>query len=323
MAGGLSPSFFLFKTGGVKIKKRLGKVISCFAGLGCGELALKNCGIEVKEMYAYEIDKYAEAVNRFHNPETQFLGDITKWESHKELIGGNVDLIMGGSPCQDLSVAGKRAGLNGARSGLVFVFAELVKHYKPRYFFLENVASMTKADREVITELMGVEPLEITSAPVSAQHRRRLYWTNIPYITPQPQGLTIKDILEDEPKGVLYYEKERVFLKNSPVNCSTFVRQTGRVDNRTSQGYRIYDINGKLPALDTRQDRIKIPMPEGSVRSLSNVEMERAFTLPDDYTATGLDNSGSYVDISKTMRGKMIGNGWVVKVIEQFFRSIE
>jgi len=64
-------------------------------------------------------------------------------------------------------------------------------------------------------------------------------------------------------------------------------------------------------------------MPEGSVRSLSNVEMERAFTLPDDYTATGLDNSGSYVDISKTMRGKMIGNGWVVKVIEQFFRSIE
>ncbi len=275
-------------------------------------------------MYAYEIDKYAEAVNRFHNPETQFLGDIAKWESHKELIeSGNVDLIMGGSPCQDLSVAGKRAGLNGARSGLVFVFAELVKHYKPRYFFLENVASMTKADREVITELMGVEPLEITSAPVSAQHRRRLYWTNIPYITPQPQGLTIKDILEDEPKGVLYYEKERVFLKNSPVNCSTFVRQIGRVDNRTSQGYRIYDINGKLPALDTRQDKIKIPMPEGSVRSLSNVEMERAFTLPDDYTATGLDNSGSYVDISKTMRGKMIGNGWVVKVIEQFFRSIE
>ena len=275
-------------------------------------------------MYAYEIDKYAEAVNRFHNPETQFLGDIAKWESHKELIeSGNVDLIMGGSPCQDFIVAGQRAGLNGARSGLVFVFAELVKHYKPRYFFLENVASMTKADREVITELMGVEPLEITSAPVSAQHRRRLYWTNIPYITPQPQGLTIKDILEDEPKGVLYYEKERVFLKNSPVNCSTFVRQIGRVDNRTSQGYRIYDINGKLPALDTRQDKIKIPMPEGSVRSLSNVEMERAFTLPDDYTATGLDNSGSYVDISKTMRGKMIGNGWVVKVIEQFFRSIE
>lgn len=86
----ISPSFFCSKTGGVKIKKRLGKVISCFAGLGCGELALKNCGIEVKEMFAYEVDKYAEAVNRFHNPETQFLGDITKWESHKELIGGGM-----------------------------------------------------------------------------------------------------------------------------------------------------------------------------------------------------------------------------------------
>lgn len=124
-------------------------------------------------------------------------------------------------------------------------------------------------------------------------------------------------------KGVLYYEKQRVFLKNSPASRSSFVRQTGSIDGRTSQGYRIYDINGKLPALDTRQDRIKIPMPEGSVRSLSSIEMERAFTLSDNYTEIGLDSSGRCIDISKTRRGKMIGNCWVVKVIEQFFRSIE
>lgn len=134
---------------------------------------------------------------------------------------------MGGSPCQDLSVAGKRAGLNGARSSLVYVFAELVNFYKPRYFFLENVASMTKESRDIISRLIGIEPVEISSAPVSAQHRKRLYWTNIPYAPPQPHGLLIKDILEEKPTGFLSYPKERVFLKNNSVSKNFFVKKSG------------------------------------------------------------------------------------------------
>lgn len=303
---------------------RLGKVISCFAGLGCGELALKQCGIETKELYAYEIDKYAEAVNRYHNPDTKFLGDITQWKSHTELIGGDVDLIMGGSPCQDLSIAGKRAGLAGSRSGLFYVFVDMLKHYKPRYFFLENVASMPKTAKDTITQALGVEPVEINSLLVSAQSRKRLYWTNIPYTPPEPYGLLIKDILEEKPTGFLSYPKERVFLKNNRVSKNSFVKKIGYLDNnRRSQGYRIYDMEGKFPSLDTRMDRIKILMPCGSARSMTVIEMERAFTLPDNYTYLGIDNKGCSIAISKTQRAKMVGNGWTVKVIEQFFRNIE
>lgn len=228
---------------------------------------------------------------------------------------------MGGSPCQDLSIAGKRAGLKGARSSLVYVFADMVKYYKPKYFFLENVTSMTKTDRDTITGLMGVEPLEINSADVSAQSRRRLYWTNIPYITPYPNSLLIENILEPAPAGSLYYEKSRVFLKSKAAS-SGLVRKIGNIDNRNSQGYRVYDVRGKFPSLDTRGDRMKILLDDGRARSLSIVEFERAFTLPDNYTSTGIDKSGIEFNISKTRRYRMTGNGWVVKTIEQFFKSL-
>ena len=179
-------------------EKRLGKVISCFAGIGCGELALKRQNIAVDNVYAYEIDKYAESVNRYHNPDTVFLGDITKWKEHTELISDDVDLIMGGSPCQDLSIAGKRAGLDGARSGLFWTFVEMIKHYKPKYFLLENVASMSGENKDIISEAMGVEPVLINAALVSAQQRERLFWTNLPYTSLEDKRIFVKDILLDK-----------------------------------------------------------------------------------------------------------------------------
>ena len=191
-------------------------------------------------------------------------------------------MIMGGSPCQDVSVAGKRAGLSGARSSLVYVFAEMVKHYKPKYFFLENVASMKKEDVEKISNLMGVAPLKISSANVSAQHRTRYYWTNIPYAYPQNNGELIRDILEKEPENVLYYDSNRLTLKK--VRDDLIVKNIGKIDNKRSQSYRVYDTEGKLPAIDTRGDRTKILMDNGNARSLSVTEIERAFTIPDNYT---------------------------------------
>ena len=304
---------------------RLGKVISCFAGLGCGELALKQCGIETKELYAYEIDKYAEAVNRFHNPNTHFLGDITKWESHKELIGGGqVDLIMGGSPCQDLSIAGKRTGLRGERSGLFYVFADMVKYYKPRYFFLENVASMKKEDRDIITELMGVEPIEVNAALVSAQQRKRLYWTNISYTHPVDKLIAVEDILSIHhyktvtPKSIQITNSDKVY-SDRPIRL-------GNINGRVSQGARLYSIKGKSPALTAKysgSDALYYISGAMEVRRLSPLECERLQTLPDYYTALGVDETGNTINIKETLRYKMIGNGWVVAVIEQFFKNIK
>ena len=303
---------------------RLGKVISCFAGLGCGELALKQCGIETKELYAYEIDKYAEAINRYHNPDTKFLGDITQWKSHTELIGGDVDLIMGGSPCQDLSIAGKGAGLDGARSSLVYVFADMVKYYKPRYFFLENVASMKKEYRDIITELMGVEPILVNSAVVSAQQRERLYWTNIPYTEPVPKSIMTKDIVESCPakiSDVIYYDKDKVtpIIPKGTGRYSTI--KIGLLNGRNNTDSKVYSVKGKLPTQLTK-DRIKIQLSNGDVRSLSVIEIERLFTLPDDYTLLGYTGK-EIISLSKTQRIKMLGNGWVVAVIEQFFKNIK
>lgn len=308
----------------------LNKVISCFAGLGCGELALKRCGIEVKNMYVYETDKYAEAVNRYHNPKSCFLGDIKNWEEHR-LIGsdGCVDLIMGGSPCQDLSIAGKRAGLAGARSSLFYDFAAMVNFYKPRYFFLENVASMSKVDRDDVTEIMGVEPVLIDSGCVSPQSRKRLYWTNIPFSQPKKNSLVIKDILEEESEETKKYYTNKTYSSTIPKNKQHSINKpllVGCLNNRLNQIYRVYSIHHKSISLDTRADTLNILLDNGVVRRITITEKERLFRLPDNWTIRGqFKTADGYFDdwISYTQRNKMIGNGWVVSVIEQFFRNIE
>lgn len=170
-------------------------VLSCFDGISCGQLALIRAGHTYDNYYASEVDKYAIKTTLKNFPQTIQLGDIKGvWSRNLPQI----DLIMGGSPCQDLSIAGKRAGLSGERSGLFWHFVRLVRTCKPKYFLLENVASMTKENRDIISKALGVEPILINSALVSAQQRKRLYWTNIPGITqPQDKGILLKDILED------------------------------------------------------------------------------------------------------------------------------
>ena len=123
------------------------------------------------------------------------MGDVKTITSDKNIW--SIDLLIGGSPCQDLSIAGKRAGLAGARSGLFYEYVRILKEVKPKYFVLENVASMPKEAKEIITKELGVEPIMINAALVSAQSRKRLFWTNIPGITqPADKGILLKDILE-------------------------------------------------------------------------------------------------------------------------------
>lgn len=168
-------------------------VLSLFDGMSCGRIAFDRAGIPVTKYYASEIDKYAEKISASNWSDIIRLGDITKW---REWQIDQPDIIIAGSPCQGFSMAGKRLNFNDPRSALFFTFVDILTHYKPKYFLLENV-KMKKEWCDKITELVGVEPIEINSALVSAQNRRRLYWTNIPGVTqPKDKGILLKDIIE-------------------------------------------------------------------------------------------------------------------------------
>ena len=179
-------------------------VLSLFDGISCGRLALERAGIEVNKYYASEIDKYAIKITQSNYPDTIQLGDVREIDFTQFI--GEIDLVIGGSPCQDLSIAkADRKGLDGSRSGLFFKFVEAIETIKPKYFLLENVASMRKEDRDKITEILGVEPIMINSALLSAQQRKRYYWTNIPNVQqPEDKGILLQDILED---GLAYLNK--------------------------------------------------------------------------------------------------------------------
>lgn len=240
------------------------KVLSLFDGISCARVALERAGIKIEKYYASEIDKYAIQIAQKNYPDTIQLGDIKGFDNEFLAIRqltGNIDLIVGGSPCQDLSIAKKdRKGLDGSRSGLFWEYVRILKEVKPKYFILENVASMPKEAKQIITETLGVEPIMINAALVSAQNRKRLFWTNIPnVIQPKDRGILLKDILEDGDTDRLksycidanyfkggslknYLEKSRrqIVLKQS----ESRLYRIGQI-GKGGQGDRIYSPNGK------------------------------------------------------------------------------
>jgi DNA (cytosine-5)-methyltransferase 3A len=171
-------------------------ILSLFDGMSCGQIALRQLGIPINKYYAAEIDPYAMRVTQNNFPDTIHLGDVTKVKG-EDLE--KIDLLLGGSPCQGFSFAGKQLNFDDPRSALFFEYVRLLKECNPKYFLLENVR-MKKEYQDVITEHLGVEPIMINSALVSAQNRVRLYWTNIPNITqPKDKGIVLKDVLEETP----------------------------------------------------------------------------------------------------------------------------
>ena len=175
------------------------KVLSLFDGIACGRLAFERAGIPVEKYYASEVDKYAIQVAQKNFPDIIQVGDITKlkFDDFKD-----VDIIIGGSPCQDLSIAKQnREGLHGERSRLFWDYVNALSTIKPRYFLLENVASMKKEDRDAITNVLKAiypetECIMINSAMISAQQRKRYYWTNWHNEQPEDRGILLKDVLE-------------------------------------------------------------------------------------------------------------------------------
>ena len=169
-------------------------VLSLFDGMSCARLALDRAGLPVTSYFASEVDKYAITVAKANYPDTVHLGDVTK------ITAGDlpaVDLLIGGSPCQGFSFAGGQLAFDDPRSKLFFEFVRVLKECKPKYFLLENV-NMKQEFQDVINEQLGCKPVDINSNIVSAQNRRRLYWTNIPVRSlPENKRIYLKDILED------------------------------------------------------------------------------------------------------------------------------
>lgn len=253
------------------------RVLSLFDGISCGQLALDRARIPVEVYYASEIDKYAIQITQKNYPGTIQLGDVNNID-FTEFIG-KVDLIMGGSPCQDLSIAGKRAGLKGERSGLFYKFVEAIEVVKPRYFLLENNYGMPQEAYEEISRLMGCYPIMINSALVSAQTRKRFYWTNIgpqdynlfgfPTVAiPQPENkeILLKDVLES---GYTPDDKNRCIQSSI---CRTtereyFLKHQGQVvfninPSGKGQNGNVYHIETKSPTITTNKgEGIKILEP--------------------------------------------------------------
>lgn len=168
------------------------KVLSLFDGICCARVAIERAGIPIESYHACEIDKYAIQVAKKNYPSTVHLGDVREIKEKKD-----IDLLIGGSPCQDLSIAKKgRKGLEGDRSGLFWEYLRIRELMQPKYFILENVASMPQKDKDIISEAMGVEPVMFNASLVSAQTRKRLFWTNIPFELPEDCGILLKDILQ-------------------------------------------------------------------------------------------------------------------------------
>ena len=174
-------------------------VLSLFDGMSCGRIALEKAGIKIDKYYACEIDKFAVNVSKANYPDIFQLGDVKDltWNDltlHSHLRP-KIDLLIGGSPCQGFSFAGKHLNFDDPRSKLFFEFVRLMDETKPKWFLLENVR-MKQESQDIISRYLGVQPVMINSNLVSAQNRKRLYWTNIPFTMPEDRGIMLKDIIE-------------------------------------------------------------------------------------------------------------------------------
>jgi DNA (cytosine-5)-methyltransferase 3A len=182
-------------------------VLSLFNGMNTGRQALENVGIKVNKYYSSEIKPYAIQLTQHHFPDTIQVGDVTKWQEW-DIDWKTIDLILSGSPCQDLSAAGKRAGINGSKSSLFFVFVEILEHIKslnPKVLFLqENVGSASKLDVGIMSRALGVYPCRINSSLVTAQLRDRYYWSNIKTRQDGMFGDIITDIPQPKDKGIMF-----------------------------------------------------------------------------------------------------------------------
>ena len=299
-------------------------VLSLFDGMSCGQIALNEMGVTVDNYYASELDKFAIKESQENWPNMIHLGDVTKWREW-DINWHSIDLLIGGSPCQGFSFAGKQLAFDDPRSALFFVYVDILNHIKsvnPQVkFMLENVR-MKKEYLQVITDQLGVEPVFINSNLVSAQNRQRFYWCNWEVKQPGDRGIMLADILEHEPTDPTFMSER--FVK----------RQQGRK-------CLVDDVNKKASSLSAMEyvkngrqgDYINIRVKSKCVRSsgrgsydrhewdsisnchyrkLTVIECCRLQGAPDDYFKVS----------SNTQAYKMLGNGWQIDTIKHIFSTM-
>ena len=308
------------------------KVLSLFDGVSTGRYVLDKLGIDVEKYYASEIEPNAIAVAQHHYPDTIQLGNITEIDmvKLKEEIG-EIDLLIGGSPCQNLSRAvinniQHNQGLDGEKSKLFYNFLAVKEYFKPKYFMLENVESMSAQDRDIITEAMGVDPIMIDAGLFSAQNRKRYFWTNIP-VEPLPKvesPLIINDIIDTEvPEKYWYKDKNFEPIENPSGNQIAILGVNGHDILK-----RVYGREGKSPTLTTVQGGYqtkKIMDFHGGLgtmlpRKLTPSEYEKLQGFDGNYT--NIRNPRTNRLLSDSSRYSMMGNGWSVGVIEHIFKGL-
>jgi site-specific DNA-cytosine methylase len=293
-------------------------ILSLFDGISCARIALEKLEIPIENYFASEIDKYAIQVSTKKFPDIIHLGDIKKIDVKKL---PKIDLIIGGSPCQDLSNSQKGMGLEGGKSRLFFEYVRLLKDINPRYFLLENVKNKWGM---LMNETVGVGFIEINSGLFSAQSRPRYYWTNIsfPEIPDKLDKLVLKDIIEKGGIDEKYYlnnDKVKSFISQNP-EINTNITKDGilkvftapkDVINDHERQRRVYSLDSKSPTILARADTTKIYI-NNRIRKLTPVECERLQNIPDHYTQV----------CSNTQRYKMIGNGFNVNTIAHILKGI-
>ena len=277
-------------------------VVSLFNGMNTGRQALENVGIKVNKYYSSEIKPYAIELTQYHFPDTIQVGDVTKWREW-DIDWQSIDLILSGSPCQDLSSAGKRAGINGSRSSLFFVFVEILEHIKTLnanvLFLQENVGSANKLDIGIMSRTLGVYPARINSKLLTAQLRDRYYWSNIK--TKKTMFDVVTDIPQPKDKGIMFKD----------------IITSGRVER--VKALAILESESRVctsqESIKKRAKRefINIIYEKEFVRTLNKIEMCRLQGFPDNYC-----------DILTTSNAaSLLGDGWTLPIIEHIFNFIE
>lgn len=336
-------------------------VLSLFDGMSCGRIALDRAGIKVDNYYASELDKHAIKVTQDNWTNTVQLGDVTKWREW-DIDWGSIDLLIGGSPCQGFSFAGKQLAFDDPRSALFFEYVNILNHIRTVNpdvkFLLENV-KMKQEYLDVISSYLGVKPVFINSALVSAQNRQRYYWVNWEFDQPEDKGVMLNSILENEVDDIFYHTDNAVdymnrvgstgrvkwsylfhsedrkdksqcvtanFLKGVPNNVLVCGRVVGRRINAETK--KREDYNKQIPTIqifepryDKKTGTLTTVKKDNELGISEGVSIRKFTPIECERLQTVPDNYTNHV--SNTQRYKMIGNGWTVDVIAHIFKQLQ
>ena len=302
-------------------------VLSLFDGMSCGQIALNQSGLEVERYFASEIKPHAIKCTQHNFPDTIQIGDVCKISYRDGILTtengdfevGKIDLLIGGSPCQGFSRAGKELNFNDERSKLFFEYVRILKEVNPAYFLLENVV-MRKEYSDVITDILGVTPIMINSALVSAQERKRLYWTNIQGIKqPEDRNIYLCDVVNFKSEIPLKENIIDEIRKYTKRDFDVSIDKNGNIrphrkDKRKSGISEIGTLRNPNCKSVTiiKSHAPKTYKSPFEIYELDRNECEQLQNVPINYT----------IPVSEKQAKDLLGDGWTIEVIKHIFKNI-